>query len=485
MKYCPECGSPLPEPKRFCPECGAPLTTVAPSAPAAFAGQGEGPGAGMSSQVPNAFVGMGAYLQPTGSLAGMGALMDTPAIPVTSDDPNELLSFTFDYSDGMMFASGRRYSGLRTAEGGRLTIRMTGMRMEDAPRVEVDQATWQRIAAILSREKTAPWDGFNRRAEGVFDGASFSFSATYGADVQVNASGYMSWPEGWGEAKLQMNALMDALYRERFPSKAEALERFYQEELVPRLGEVRDHGFTYGYRSEGDGAYSYTPATLPEGLIAHRVGSFTAPEPFWMDAAKPGGAPTLDLLCVQVERRPLESRQDCTGTALRFGVWTMGEDMAVIEGPDGTFITNLFWADDVSARVFIHRWQDHNLIGFWVRSQNHSGLPPATYRLFLVDLAAEPPAVVADEKVQGPNPGESWTPDMAAPFVQVAEDFGFTRSVERWRRDPADLTPEMTDLDTVLTIRAVARQPEGFPEALAVTPAGTVVEGFRVEGGWQ
>ena len=205
MKYCPECGSPLQDAGKFCPECGAPLAAVAaPPAPAVF-------------------VGMGACLQPPSTPMGMGAFIDTLVTPVTSDDPNELLSFTFDYSDGMMFASGRRYSGMRTAEGGRLTIRMTGMRQEDAPRVEVDQATWKRIAAILSREKTAPWNGFNRRAEGVFDGGSFSFSATYGACVQVNASGYVSWPEGWGEAKLQMNALMEELYKERFPSKTEAL----------------------------------------------------------------------------------------------------------------------------------------------------------------------------------------------------------------------------------------------------------------------
>ena len=206
-RYCPDCGYKLDGGVKFCPECGAKLYTEE-SAPAS------------ASKPATGFIGMG--------MMGMN-----PSIT----DPNARY---FSYStSGMAYLSGCDL--MITEAEGKLTasMRLTGVKRENAKTFEVDDAFFDRVTEIIDRYDGDSWDGFNTRVEGAMDGDSFSFSFRNGKGRSIKASGYIARPDGLGAAINEIRELFVEAGEKIFPNIAEALEQYIETEVVAKYGESR------------------------------------------------------------------------------------------------------------------------------------------------------------------------------------------------------------------------------------------------------
>ena len=93
-----------------------------------------------------------------------------------------------------------------------LTYKPYGIDMESAKKKKLDSETVKKIENILTKYEVARWDGFNKNAKNVLDGDSFSFSLTMKDDSNISASGYMKWPENYGNVRSELDAIFEKLF---------------------------------------------------------------------------------------------------------------------------------------------------------------------------------------------------------------------------------------------------------------------------------
>lgn len=287
-RYCPDCGYKLDGGVKFCPECGAKLYTEE-SAPAS------------ASKPATGFIGMGM----------MGMMGMNPSIT----DPNARY---FSYStSGMAYLSGCDL--MITEAEGKLTasMRLTGVKRENAKTFEVDDAFFDRVTAIIDRYDGDSWDGFNTRVEGAMDGDSFSFSFRNGKGCSIKASGYIARPDGLGAAINEIRELFVEAGEKIFPNIAEALEQYIETEVVAKYGESRRNVKTGDLLGRAEyvylepGSFSQGVNDVPAGVLGYGIFK----EFPGNDAQNPGYRAVVAL----VEKTPDEDGgPDNTGLKLQY-----------------------------------------------------------------------------------------------------------------------------------------------------------------------
>lgn len=93
-----------------------------------------------------------------------------------------------------------------------LTYKPYGISEEDAKQKKLDSDTVKKIEEILTKYEVARWDGFHKNDKNVLDGDSFSFSLTTKDGSNISASGYMKWPENYGEVVTEFDSLFESLF---------------------------------------------------------------------------------------------------------------------------------------------------------------------------------------------------------------------------------------------------------------------------------
>lgn len=125
---------------------------------------------------------------------------------------SKIKSLSFSYSQGYSAYAYNRYS-LEYKENKYIaTVKPYGIPDDDFVEVNVDENFVQKIEDILSKYNVGSWDGFHKSDKYVLDGDSFSLSVHFIDDTSISASGYMRWPENYGNVRNELDSLFIGLY---------------------------------------------------------------------------------------------------------------------------------------------------------------------------------------------------------------------------------------------------------------------------------
>ena len=91
-------------------------------------------------------------------------------------------------------------------------IKPYGEPEENTREYELPKEKVKELEKTLSNLKVAGWDGFHGNDKYVLDGDSFSFSLRYGDNESISASGYMSWPENYGDVISYISEMLNVLH---------------------------------------------------------------------------------------------------------------------------------------------------------------------------------------------------------------------------------------------------------------------------------
>ncbi len=380
-------------------------------------------------------------------------------------------SFDFSFSSGYYMNSGNAYSAVRDGDRVIVKVRLDSVPDEEVPEIETDAAFMERLEQIVRDHNVAAWNGFSRSQKNVLDGDSFHLYIRMANGETLGAGGYEAWPEGYGSVRGELESLFVGLYEEHYPSREKALERYYQEELVPKYGISYDSDVEYPYISAGGDQFIYGSCPVQEGMLGHWTGDYTGSK-YRRD---PG-----DMLVAYLYTEPAEEF-DYSDACLRFEVYTVDDDMQV-RCIGGDFVdADLFWNDSLYSYFFTHYTRDRMVIGYFSQKRSRAGSrkKTGTYSLYEYRDGEIRPAF--DYVLEG-SMDTDLTWDDLAELVPMAEEFRFPQSLAYWKEHPSDPVIKTTEINELVSFHTGTNYGKGFHEALTATPEGQPVEGFLITG---
>lgn len=126
---------------------------------------------------------------------------------------SEIKRFTFSYTTGYMVNAYVRYEIEYKANKYIARIKPNGKKEEELLETELDLETIKNIEKILKDNNVSKWNGFNKVDKDVLDGNSFSISITMSNDEQITASGYMKYPDNYGNVRGSLDNIFDSIYK--------------------------------------------------------------------------------------------------------------------------------------------------------------------------------------------------------------------------------------------------------------------------------
>ncbi|MBO4390703.1 MAG: hypothetical protein J5825_07590 [Lachnospiraceae bacterium] len=192
---------------------------------------------------------------------------------------------------------------------------------------EVDEEFFQKVTEIIDRYQGDAWDGFNWRAQGVYDGTSFRFTFEDGKGRNINASGYMTWPEGFSAAMREITELFDQVYRNTFPNlfdiMTDHLRKMIEDKFGDNYRETMKNGdlitkIPFLYAEPGYMFWGENP--MPEGVLGFLVtGGYEGADPM---------EPGYRAVVVEARKEPVEN-SSVTRTNLWFSYYGIEQDLEV------------------------------------------------------------------------------------------------------------------------------------------------------------
>ena len=76
---------------------------------------------------------------------------------------------------------------------------------------DIDAEYLDELADIIKEENIVKWDGFDKSDDGVLDGSGFSLKIKYDDGKEINAHGYMKFPDNYNEAENRLDAFLEKL----------------------------------------------------------------------------------------------------------------------------------------------------------------------------------------------------------------------------------------------------------------------------------
>lgn len=116
------------------------------------------------------------------------------------------------YSNGYMMDANTIYDIEKKEDKYFVTIKPHLIPEEKSQTVELDKKTINKIIDILNKNEVYKWDGFNKSDKYVLDGDSFSFWVYMEDGKEIHASGYMKWPENYGNVRDELTNILGSLY---------------------------------------------------------------------------------------------------------------------------------------------------------------------------------------------------------------------------------------------------------------------------------
>lgn len=113
----------------------------------------------------------------------------------------------FSYTSGYMANSDTWYE-LDCKEKCTLVYKAHGVSYEKAKKYKVDSNIIVEIENLLNKYNVSKWNGFHGNDKNVLDGDSFSFYVSMKNGDKIESSGYMSWPNNYGEVKSGLESIL-------------------------------------------------------------------------------------------------------------------------------------------------------------------------------------------------------------------------------------------------------------------------------------
>lgn len=126
----------------------------------------------------------------------------------------DIYSFNISYSKGYAINANIRYEMIFDKEKNKYIakIKPYGILEKDKKEFVVDNDKIIELENILKKHYVEKWDGFNKMAKDVLDGDSFYLSVFMNDNNSIHASGYMMWPDGYGEFILDIDEFFMNIY---------------------------------------------------------------------------------------------------------------------------------------------------------------------------------------------------------------------------------------------------------------------------------
>ncbi len=118
----------------------------------------------------------------------------------------------FTYSCGMEMNDQVAYTLDKTETGYSATVKPQGVDHDDYLSADVDEGFVRQVEELLQRNHVEKWYRFNKRARSIMDGIGFTLYITMENGKEVDAVGYMRWPDGYGSVETGLDALFMGLW---------------------------------------------------------------------------------------------------------------------------------------------------------------------------------------------------------------------------------------------------------------------------------
>ncbi|MBR4555065.1 MAG: hypothetical protein IKO27_05670 [Ruminococcus sp.] len=329
-----------------------------------------------------------------------------------------ITSFHFGTS-GTYMGSGFDYDyDCDTADGrGVISIRIEGVREEDALKLDADEGFAEELERIIAEYGLRKWDGFSKSDQNVLDGSSFGFSVRYDDKSSISAHGYMRYPKNYAEVNSAFDGLFLPLYEAVRPDKRKVMARYFDEVILKDRPAMERQEVRYPYISDGGNMYCLGVCECTGGAAMYTVYDCDD-EPSYM-------------LVVALDRKDNRWELSCEmyritgkGEVLPWGSTLI----------DGSF----FSSERLYGHIFTREYNGQLQLGCFIQKGFSASGRDTKYYIDLYDIG-EKLKPLASEKIEGPaNNKEWWTPDKLARFNETADKYGFVQSKQHWTEMPND-----------------------------------------------
>ena len=126
----------------------------------------------------------------------------------------DVIHLYISYSRGYMANSNVIYSFDYNEKDNKYIVSIKPYLKDDDDKLEkeVSKEFSDEIKKILIKYNVSNWNGFKKYADNVLDGDSFSFHVRMVDDEEIEADGYMSWPENYGNVISEFDNLLMGIY---------------------------------------------------------------------------------------------------------------------------------------------------------------------------------------------------------------------------------------------------------------------------------
>lgn len=372
-------------------------------------------------------------------------------------------SFHFG-SHGTYMGSGFDYEYEIRDGKGIISIRIEGVRDEDALVLDADDGFVGEIEKIIEEQRLHKWNGFSKSDKNVLDGSSFTFNVYYDDKSSVCASGYMRYPNGYAEARGAFDELFLPLYEAVRPDRKKVMEKYFEEVILKERPRLEKQEVSFPYISDGGNMYRIGVCECTGGAAAF---------PVYTDENDPSY-----MLVITLDKNESKWVLGCE-------VYKLTEKGEVLPWGSAEIDPHFFNSERLYGHIFTRYDRDRLILGcFTQKGFAASGRDTIFYiDLYDINNKLEP---LANEKVEGPTgKKEWWGPDKIANFIEVADKYGFAQSKAHWEKMPNDpvFASGMNDrcnhrLDFLLSNNHDGK----FYNTLINTPKGEPVGEYRVKG---
>ncbi len=116
----------------------------------------------------------------------------------------EIESFEYEYGGGTAYKNYKIY-----VIDGKTYISSNGV--NQMMEKEIDNSVLNDISKIVRENEIDKWDGFNERDENIMDGNSFSLKIKYADGEEINAYGYMKYPENYRTGHNKLSSYLEKI----------------------------------------------------------------------------------------------------------------------------------------------------------------------------------------------------------------------------------------------------------------------------------
>ena len=347
---------------------------------------------------------------------------------------------------------------------GVISIRIDGVRSEDALILNADEQFVSKLESIIEEHKLRKWDGFSKSDNNVLDGSGFGFYVRYDDRSRISASGYMMYPKGYDKAVGAFDSLFLPLYEAVRPNRIKVMNRYFEEVILKERPRLEKQEIGMPYISDGGDMYRVGVCKCTGGAAAFPVYN--------------GENDPSYMLVITLDKADSKWILGCEAYKLT----DKGE---VLPWGSVEIDPNFFSCERLYGHIFT-RWNNGILmLGCFTQKGFSASGRDSLYYIDLYDIEnkLEP---LANEKAEGPPYNkEWWTPDKIQNFINVADRYGFTQSKAHWEKMPNDpvFASGMDDnanhrFDFLMS----NNHDKNFYSTLINTPKGEPVGEYRIKG---